>query len=71
MLPLVTKSVATADVMAVLDGVSAKLTTDNLKEMMVKVVNDKQAPDVVAKDFVATSVASRQLDAALTAASSR
>jgi osmoprotectant transport system substrate-binding protein len=53
-LPLVTKSVATADVMALLDGVSAKLTTDNLKEMLAKVVNDKQAPDVVAKDFVAT-----------------
>jgi glycine betaine/choline ABC-type transport system substrate-binding protein len=39
--------------MALLDGVSAKLTTDNLKEMVVKVVNDKQAPDVVAKEFVA------------------
>jgi len=52
-LPLLTKSVATSDVLAILDGVSAKLTTDNLTAMVAEVVNDKQAPDVVAKEFVA------------------
>ena len=41
-------------VRGILVKVGAKLTTDNLKAMMVKVINDKQAPDVVAKDFVAT-----------------
>jgi len=53
-LPLVTTSVATPEVMAILDGVSAKLTTENLTAMVAKVINDKQGPDVVAKEFVAT-----------------
>lgn len=53
-LPLLTKSVATPEVLAILDGVSAKLTTDNLKQMMVEIEVDKKAPDVVAKEFVAT-----------------
>jgi osmoprotectant transport system substrate-binding protein len=51
-LPLLTKDVATADVLAVLDGVSAKLDTDTLKRLMVEVVNDKKAVDVVAKEYI-------------------
>ncbi|MFT3851737.1 MAG: ABC transporter substrate-binding protein [Ilumatobacteraceae bacterium] len=53
-LPLMTKSIATPEVLAIVDGVSAKLNTDNLKKMMVEIEVDKKAPDVVAKEFVAT-----------------
>ncbi len=53
-LPLLTKTVATPEVLAILDGVSAKLDTDTLKKMMVEIEVDKKAPDVVAKEYVAT-----------------
>ena len=55
MLPLITKSIATPEVLAILNGVSAKLNTDNLKKMMVEIEVDKKAPDVVAKEFVAAN----------------
>ncbi len=53
-LPLVTTRVATPEVMSILDGVSAKLNTENLKAMMVEVITNKKAVDVVAKEFVGT-----------------
>ena len=53
-LPLMTKSIATPEVLAVVDGVSAKLDTDTLKKLMVEIEVDKKAPDVVAKEFIAT-----------------
>lgn len=52
--PLIAKDTATPDVVAVLDAVSKSLDTDQLKAMMVKIEVDKAAPDVVAKEFVAT-----------------
>ena len=54
-LPLMTTSVATPEVLGIVDGVSAKLTTDNLKAMMVEIEVDKKAPDVVAKEFIAAN----------------
>jgi osmoprotectant transport system substrate-binding protein len=53
-LPLMTKDVATPEVVAVVDGVSAKLDTDTLTKLVAEVQVDKKAPDVVAKEFVAT-----------------
>jgi osmoprotectant transport system substrate-binding protein len=53
-LPLMTKSIATPEVLAIVNGVSAKLDTDTLKRLMVEIEVDKKAPDVVAKEFVAT-----------------
>jgi osmoprotectant transport system substrate-binding protein len=54
-LPLMTTSVATPEVLGIVDGISAKLTTDNLKAMMVEIEVDKKAPDVVAKEFIAAN----------------
>ncbi len=51
-LPLVNASVATPEVLAALDAVSATLTTDVLKGLMVEVEVDKTAPAEVAKAFV-------------------
>jgi osmoprotectant transport system substrate-binding protein len=53
-LPLLTKTAATPEVLTIVDGVSAKLDTDGLKKLMVEIEVDKKAPDVVAKEFVAT-----------------
>jgi osmoprotectant transport system substrate-binding protein len=55
-LPLLTTEAATPDVLAVLDGVSGQLTTDALKAMMVRIEVDKEAPDVVAKAFLAGEI---------------
>jgi osmoprotectant transport system substrate-binding protein len=52
-LPLLTADIATPEVLAILDAVSASLTTEILKEMMVAVDVDQLAPDVVAKGFLA------------------
>lgn len=51
-LPLVNASVATPEVLAALDAVSATLTTDVLKALMVEVEVDKKAPNEVAKEYV-------------------
>lgn len=51
-LPLVNASVATPEVLAALDAVSATLTTDVLKALMVQVEVDKTAPAEVAKAYV-------------------
>ncbi|MCU1503034.1 MAG: Substrate-binding region of ABC-type glycine betaine transport system [Ilumatobacteraceae bacterium] len=53
-LPLMTKDIATPEVLTVVNGVSSKLDTDMLKKLMVEIEVDKKAPDVVAKEFVAT-----------------
>lgn len=53
-LPLLRRDLATVEVLDVLNGVSAALTTPTLKAMMVEVEVDKKAPDVVATAFVAT-----------------
>ncbi len=50
--PVVTKSKANATVTEALDGVSAKLTTENLTAMMKQVVLDKTDPETVAKQFL-------------------
>ena len=51
--PIITKSKATPAVADVLNGISAKLTTANLGELMVEVVTNKQDPDAVAKKWLA------------------
>ena len=51
-LPLIVKAKATPAVTAVLDSVNAKLDTDGLKAMMVKVEADKQAEAEVAKEWL-------------------
>ncbi len=52
-LPLIAADAATPDVTEVLDGISAELTTDVLKELLVKVEVDKLSPEVVAEEYVA------------------
>ena len=51
-LPLITKTAATADATKVLDAVSSKLTTDNLKAMVKRVEVDKDDAATVAGDFL-------------------
>jgi glycine betaine/choline ABC-type transport system substrate-binding protein len=51
--PLITKSKATDGVKQVLNGIQAKLTTENLGGLLSKVVNDKADPADVAKGFLA------------------
>jgi len=51
-LPLISKEAATPEVTEVLDGVSAKLTTDNLKELVKRVEVDKDDAETVAQDFL-------------------
>ena len=46
------KSVVTPELEATLDGISASLDTDKLKELNVKIEVDASAPDVVAKEFL-------------------
>jgi osmoprotectant transport system substrate-binding protein len=53
-LPVMTKDVATPGVLAVVNGVSAKLDTATLTKLVAEVQVDKKGPDVVAKEFVAT-----------------
>jgi osmoprotectant transport system substrate-binding protein len=50
--PLIAKSAATPEVSKVLDAVSAKLTTDNLKQMVKRVEVDKDDAATVADDFL-------------------
>lgn len=57
-LPLLTTAAATPDVLATLDAISAKLTTDVLKSLMVKVEVDKMSPDEVAQEFFAATTSS-------------
>ncbi len=52
-LPIITKSKATPGVTAVLNGISAKLTTENLGKLMVEVVTNKQDPSAVATKWLA------------------
>lgn len=54
-LPLINKAKATPAVSAALDAVSAKLTTQTLIDLLSKVIDDKQDPNTVAKDWL-TSV---------------
>jgi osmoprotectant transport system substrate-binding protein len=51
-LPLMTKDIATPAVLAVVNGVSAKLDTAGLTKLLAEVVTDKKGPDEVAKEFV-------------------
>jgi len=53
-LPIIRTDVATPEVMGVLDQVSAGLTTDILKSLIVKVEIDKQSPSEVAKAYLAS-----------------
>jgi osmoprotectant transport system substrate-binding protein len=64
-LPLINKAKATDGVKAVLNGVSAQLTTDDLIDLNEKVINEKQDPAAVAKAWLA----SKGLDATGTQAS--
>jgi osmoprotectant transport system substrate-binding protein len=50
--PLITKDAATADATQVLNAVSSKLTTENLKEMVKRVEVDKDDAATVAGDFL-------------------
>lgn len=50
--PIINKAKASDGVKAVLNGISAKLTTDGLGTLVGKVQNDKQDPDAVAKGWL-------------------
>jgi osmoprotectant transport system substrate-binding protein len=63
-LPLVNEAKATDGVKAVLNGVSAQLTTDDLIDLNEKVINEQQDPAAVAKQWLAD----KGLDAAGTQA---
>lgn len=52
-LPLLTFKAATPHVLEVVNAISATLTTDILKQLVVQVVTDKKAPDVVASEYIA------------------
>jgi osmoprotectant transport system substrate-binding protein len=54
-LPLINKDKATENVKAILDAVSAKLTTDDLVQLNEKVQIEKQDPVAVAKDWLANA----------------
>jgi osmoprotectant transport system substrate-binding protein len=51
-LPIINKEKATDGVKTVLNGISAKLTTDGLGDLVSKVQVDKQDPDAVAKGWL-------------------
>jgi osmoprotectant transport system substrate-binding protein len=51
-LPIINKEKATDGVKTVLNGISAKLTTDGLGKLVSKVQVDKQDPDAVAKGWL-------------------
>ncbi len=53
-LPLMTKDIATPDVLKIVNAVSAKLDTPTLTKLVAEVQVDKKGPDVVAKEFVDT-----------------
>ncbi|MGW6732474.1 ABC transporter substrate-binding protein [Streptomyces sp. NPDC055013] len=53
--PLVHKSAVNDTAKAALNGVSAKLTTEDLLEMMKKLVNDKEDAGTVAKEWLTKS----------------
>jgi osmoprotectant transport system substrate-binding protein len=50
--PLIYKSGVNATAQSALNAVSAKLTTQDLLDMMTKVVSDKEDPETVAKDWL-------------------
>ncbi|UQX88743.1 hypothetical protein M6D93_01775 [Jatrophihabitans telluris] len=50
--PIINKAKVTDGVKTVLNGISAKLTTDALGKLVGKVQNDKQDPDAVAKAWL-------------------
>ncbi len=50
--PLITKSKATDGVKQVINGIQAKLTTENLSGLLGEVINDKADPADVAKGFL-------------------
>ncbi len=50
--PIINRAKATDGVKAVLNGISAKLTTTGLSTMVGKVQNDKEDPDTVAKAWL-------------------
>jgi osmoprotectant transport system substrate-binding protein len=51
-LPLISKAKATPTITAALNAVSAKLDTDTLTSLDVKVISDKQDPDAVAQAWL-------------------
>lgn len=53
--PIITKSKATAGVKSVINGVQAKLTTDGLRTLVGDVQNKKQDPGAVAKSFLSSN----------------
>ena len=53
--PLINKAKASANVTDALNGVSAKLTTPVLADLVKKVVGDKQDPETVAKEFLSSN----------------
>ncbi|MGI8696667.1 MAG: glycine betaine ABC transporter substrate-binding protein [Mycobacteriales bacterium] len=53
-LPLINKKKATPGVTKVLDGISAKLTTDDLVSLNEKVIGQKEDPATVAKQWLAS-----------------
>jgi glycine betaine/choline ABC-type transport system substrate-binding protein len=50
--PLISKAKVTDGVKTILNGISGKLTTAGLGELLTKVQNDKQDPDAVAKQWL-------------------
>ena len=54
-LPIINKAKATTGVKTILNGVSAKLTTAGLGDLVGKVQIDKQDPDAVAKAWLASN----------------
>jgi osmoprotectant transport system substrate-binding protein len=56
-LPLLRAEAATPEVLGLVDQVSAGLTTDILKALMVKIEVDKRSPSDVAKEYL-TSISS-------------
>ncbi|MEU4328198.1 ABC transporter substrate-binding protein [Nonomuraea dietziae] len=53
--PLVNKAATTETIKTTLNAVSAKLTTENLTQMMQKISVDKDDPATVAKDWLTTN----------------
>ena len=51
-IPLIVKDAATPEVSETLDAVSAKLNTENLKELVKRVEVDKDDAETVAQDFL-------------------
>jgi osmoprotectant transport system substrate-binding protein len=52
--PLVTEQAATAEVVELLNGVSASLTTENITDLNARVVVDQEDPATVAEEFLST-----------------